>query len=280
LIVQRHELDGTLLAKDLDENVYHDYAKLMEEETEVCEAVPVPSNHPLYILYTSGTTGAPKGVVRDHGGTCVSVQWAIRNIFNCGKGDTFQAMSDIGWVVGHTNIVYGPLLTCSKSVFFEGKPITPNPGIVWELCAKYKTKVLYMAPTGLRVIKKMDYEAEYVQKFDLTALETFHVVGERCDPDTIKWSHRHLKDTMLNDTWWQTETGWPMAGNMFNIEEFGKIYPTLPGSVSRPIPGYDLKVFDEANQEVPAGTLGKIVIKMPMPPSFMLTLWGNDEAFV
>jgi propionyl-CoA synthetase len=279
LIKQRTELDGKLLAKDLNE-FYHDYSALMAEEHEVQEAVPVPSNHPLYILYTSGTTGAPKGIVRDQGGCTVMLNWSMSSVFNLHRHDRFFATSDIGWVVGHSFIVYGPLLRGATSVFFEGKPITPNPGKVWEMCQNYRAKVLYIAPTGLRIVKKLDYDGEWPKKYDLSSIESIGVVGERCDPDTIKWVHRIVPHALINDTWWQTESGVPMCCNLLNIKEFGPMYPTLPGSVTRPVPGYDIRIFDEANEEVKNGVLGKVVIKMPMPPTFMLTLWGNDAAFI
>lgn len=172
LIKQRTELDGALLYKDVNEH-YHCMDTLMEGEKEVAAAVPVPSTHPLYILYTSGTTGEPKGIVRDTGGTTVGLDFCMRSVFNIHKGDTMQSMSDIGWVVGHSFIVYGPLIRCGSSVFFEGKPITPNAGKAWEMCQTYKSKCLYMAPTGLRIIKKLDYDGEYVKKYDLSKLESF-----------------------------------------------------------------------------------------------------------
>lgn len=210
----------------------------------------------------------------------MSLDFSMKSVFNLHKGDTFQAMSDIGWVVGHSQIVYGPLIVGASSIFFEGKPIVPNVGKTWDLIEKYKSKCLYIAPTGLRIIKKLDYDGEYIKKADLSCLESVSVVGERCDPDTIRWIHRHIPHVLINDTWWQTESGVPMCGNLLNIREFGPMYPTLPGSVTRPVPGYDIRIFDEENNEVGPGVLGKVVIKLPMPPSFMLTLWGNDEAFI
>lgn len=191
-----------------------------------------------------------------------------------------QSMSDIGWVVGHSFIIYGPLLQCAASVFFEGKPVTPDVGITWEMAERYQSKTVYMAPTGLRIIKKLDYDGEWVKKYDVSKMEVFALVGERCDPESMKWVHNILPHVLLNDTWWQTETGWPICSNLTNIAEFGPVYPTLPGSVTKPIPGYDVRVFNEANEECDPNELGKVVIKMPLPPSFMLTLWGNDEAFI
>jgi propionyl-CoA synthetase len=204
----------------------------------------------------------------------------MAHVFNVHHDSVHFAGSDIGWVVGHSFIIYGPLLRGSASVFFEGKPVVPDPGVMWQKCEQYKVSSLYMAPTAVRVIKKMDYEGEHVKKYDTSSVKTYSLVGERCDPDTIKWMHRHLPHVIINDTWWQTETGWPICANLPNFEVWGKILPTLPGSVTRPVPGYDVKVFNEANEECPANELGKVVIKMPLPPAFMLTLWGNDQAFI
>ena len=252
----------------------------MNTTEEVAECVPVESEHPLYILYTSGTTGAPKGIVRDTGGTTVGLNYCMRSVFNVNKGSVHFAGSDIGWVVGHSFIVYGPLLRCSSCVFFEGKPVVPNPGVIWDRVQKYRVTSLYMAPTGVRVVKKEDYEGTWVKKYDTSSIDGFLLVGERCDPDTITWIHRHFPHVKINDTWWQTETGYPITGNLLNIAEFGKIFPTLPGSVTKVVPGFDVRIFSEENKEVGPGELGKVVIKMPLPPSFMLTLWGNDQAFI
>ena len=163
---------------------------------------------------------------------------------------------------------------------FEGKPITPNAGIVWQKVQQYRVNMLFMAPTGVRVIKKDDYEGEYAKKWDTSSLNGFCMAGERCDPDTIHWLNRNLPSAMINDTWWQTETSWPICGNLLNIANNGPVFPTLAGSVTKPMPGYDLKVFDDENNEVAPGKLGKVVIKLPMPPAFMLSLWGNDKVFI
>lgn len=158
------------------------------------------------------------------------------------------ATSDVGWVVGHTNIVYGPLIRGCSSVFFEGKPITPHAGIIWEKVEQYKVTALYMAPTGVRIIKKFDYDGEWMKKYDLSSMDNYSVVGERCDPDTIKWMHRHFPLAIINDTWWQTETGWPICGNLTNLTLFDKVFPTLPGSVTRAVPGNDVRIFDDSNK--------------------------------
>lgn len=280
LIKQRFELDGRLYQDGLDPKVYSDYDELMSTTKHIADCVALPSNHPSYILYTSGTTGAPKGIVRDIGGTQVGINFAMENCYNVHRDSVSFATSDIGWVVGHSNIVYGPLLRGGASVFFEGKPITPHPGIVWEKVEEYGVTMLFMAPTGVRVIKKEDYEGEWTKKYDVSSIDGFCLAGERCDPDTVGWVNKHLPSARINDTWWQTETSWPICANLLNTNDNGPLFPTLPGSVTKPLPGYDLKVFNENNEEVKLGELGKVVIKLPMPPAFMLSLWGNDQAFI
>ena len=274
LIVQRHEVHyETTLNKD----VYFDYHEEMQNMKEGMDAVPVNSNHELYILYTSGTTGQPKGIVRDTGGTVVALNYVMDVVFNLQPGDTWFAGSDIGWVVGHSFIVYGPLIRGTTTIFFEGKPVmTPDPGAFWRIVEQYKPHSIYCAPTAIRVIKKEDSKGEYIKKYDTSSLKSILLVGERCDPDTINWLESKFPKCFFNDTWWQTETGWPICSNFGNLHKF----PTNPGSCTKVVPGYIVDILDDNNEVVDPPTLGKVSIRCPPPPSFMCTLWGNDEAFV
>jgi propionyl-CoA synthetase len=273
LIVQRHDVVYEL---NLNPDVYKDYHEEMQKVKVGAECVPVNSNHELYILYTSGTTGQPKGIVRDTGGTVVGLNYIMDIVFNIQPGDVWFSGSDVGWVVGHSFIVYGPLIRGGTTIVYEGKPVgTPDPGAFWRLVEQYKPHSIYCAPTAIRVIKKEDYKGEYIKKYDLSSLKSILLVGERCDPDTINWLESKFPHVLLNDTWWQTETGWPICSNFGNLHMF----PTNPGSCTKVVPGYEVHILDDNNEPVEPPTLGKVSIKCPPPPSFMLTLWGNDEAF-
>lgn len=238
----------------------------------------------LHFLDTSGTTGQPKGIVRDCGGTTVALNWVMDKVFNVQTGSTFFAASDIGWVVGHSFIIYGPLIRGAASVVFEGKPVgTPDAGTFWRVASQHNCHCIYAAPTAIRIIKKLDYEGKEMKKYDLSKLRTFHLVGERSDPDTIRWLTEKFPGVFLNDSYWQTETGWPICSNFDNLHKF----PTKAGSATKPCVGYEVEILgsdpddhDTFNKPVPAGVLGNVSIKLPMPPSFMLTLWKNDEFFI
>ncbi|MEZ5686620.1 MAG: propionyl-CoA synthetase [Paracoccaceae bacterium] len=239
------------------------------------ECVPVEGNHPAYILYTSGTTGQPKGVVRHTGGHLVALHWSMKAIYNIEAGDRFWAASDVGWVVGHSYICYGPLLAGATTVVFEGKPVgTPHPGVFWRIIQNHRIKSFFTAPTALRAIKREDPTGEWIKRYKLHDLQALFLAGERADPDTVKWAQEHLGVPVV-DHWWQTETGWAIAANPIGIE----VLPTKIGSPTVPMPGYDVQVLDEGGHPVKAGELGAIAIKLPLPPGTLPTLWNAEARF-
>jgi propionyl-CoA synthetase len=239
------------------------------------DCVPVAATDPLYILYTSGTTGRPKGVVRDNGGHAVALHWSMANIYDVQAGDVFWAASDVGWVVGHSYIVYGPLLAGCTTVIYEGKPVgTPDPGAFWRVISEHGVKVMFTAPTAIRAIKKEDPAGEHCARYDLSQLQALFLAGERCDPDTLNWAQQLLERPVI-DHWWQTETGWAIAANPLGIEPL----PVKSGSPSRPMVGYDVRVLDDQGDEQPTGAMGDICIKLPLPPACLPTLWNNDARF-
>ncbi|MCA0996710.1 propionate-CoA ligase PrpE [Alloyangia pacifica] len=242
---------------------------------EPAECVPVEGNHPAYILYTSGTTGQPKGVVRHTGGHLVALNWTMKNIYNVEPGDRFWAASDVGWVVGHSYICYGPLIHGNTTIVFEGKPIgTPDAGTFWRVISEHKVKSFFTAPTAFRAVKREDPKGEFVKKYDLSCLQAVYLAGERADPDTIKWAQDQLNVPVI-DHWWQTETGFAIAANPLGIEEM----PVKLGSPSVPMPGYDVRILDEGGHEVKDGELGAIAIKLPLPPGTLPTLWNAEARF-
>ena len=270
IIYQREALNVELIpGQDIDWNE-------VVKDVSLTDPVEVQANDPLYILYTSGTTGKPKGVVRDNGGHAVSLKWSMKNIYNVEPGDVYWAASDIGWVVGHSYIVYAPLLHGCTTILFEGKPVgTPDAGTFWRIISEYKVKVLFTAPTALRAVKRDDPNGKFIKKFDLTSLQSLFLAGERADPDTVLWLERKLKVPII-DHWWQTETGWPVAANPLGIESL----PIKTGSPTLAMPGYDVRVLSENGNEVPKGTLGAISIKLPLPPGALPSLWNADDRFI
>ncbi|MBF9238990.1 AMP-binding protein [Hymenobacter sp. BT683] len=251
-----------------------DYQELLQAEPVA--AVPVPATHTLYILYTSGTTGRPKGVVRDHGGHAVALRFSMKAVYGLAPGDTMFAGSDIGWAVGHSYIVYGPLLQGCTSVLFEGKPVrTPDAGTFWRLVAQHKVQVMFTAPTAIRAIKKEDSEGLLARQYDLSSLRQLFLAGERCDPATYTWAGQLLGVPVV-DHWWQTESGWPMLATMVGLEGMP---PPRAGSAGFPVPGYNVQILDEEGAPVPAGVTGLVAVKLPLPPGCLPTLWNDDVRF-
>ena len=240
------------------------------------ECVPVAATDPLYILYTSGTTGQPKGVVRDNGGHLVALKWTMKNIYGVDPGDVYWAASDVGWVVGHSYIVYGPLSHGNTTILYEGKPVgTPDAGAFWRVISEHKVKTMFTAPTAFRAIKREDPAGALIKRYDLSNFKALFLAGERCDPDTLHWAKNHLQVPVI-DHWWQTETGWPVCANCLGIETL----QVKPGSPSKPVPGWDVRVLDLENRESKPGEIGTLVIKLPLPPGAFPTLWNADERFV
>ncbi|MEW8163963.1 MAG: propionyl-CoA synthetase [Candidatus Thiodiazotropha endolucinida] len=265
----------TQLAAELQDGRDFDWEESVAQADPV-DCVPVEATDPLYILYTSGTTGQPKGVVRDNGGHAAALLWSMKNIYNVEAGDVYWAASDVGWVVGHSYIVYGPLLAGCTTVIYEGKPVgTPDPGAFWRMISEYKVKVLFTAPTAFRAIKKEDPQGAYMSKYDIGCMDALFLAGERCDPDTLHWAETML-DKPVVDHWWQTETGWAIAANPMGVEPL----PIKAGSPTVSMVGYDVRVLDDQGVEKPAGEMGDIVIKQPLPPACLPTLWNNEQRFV
>ncbi len=269
ILLQRAQCSAAMVAgRDLDR------ADLMAT-AEPMDCVPVAATDPLYILYTSGTTGMPKGVVRDNGGHAVALKWSMQAIYGVDAGDVFWAASDVGWVVGHSYIVYGPLLRGCTTLLYEGKPVgTPDPGAYWRVVEQHKVNVLFTAPTAFRAIKREDSAGDYMRKYDRSSLRTLFLAGERCDPDTLTWAQKQLGIAVI-DHWWQTETGWPIGANCVGLGMF----PVKPGSCTKAVPGYDVRILDLNGVEVAPGQIGDVAIHLPLPPGCLPTLWQNDARY-
>ena len=270
LILQRPELKADMVAgRDID------WDEAMAR-AQPADCVPVAATDPLYVIYTSGTTGKPKGVVRDNGGHAVALRWSMEAVYGAKPGDVFWAASDVGWVVGHSYIVYAPLLQGCTTILYEGKPVgTPDAGAFWRLCEEHKVNVLFTAPTAFRAIKKEDPSGTLVKKYDMSAFRMLFLAGERGDPDTIEWAGKILGVPVI-DNWWQTELGWPALSNCMGIEPL----PVRPGSPTKPVPGFDIRILDEEGRDKGADDIGSLVIKLPLPPGSLTTLWNNDDGFV
>ncbi|PRY59431.1 propionyl-CoA synthetase [Knoellia remsis] len=274
IVLQREQATAEVGVRDTDwEEMTWDEVMA---DAEPADPVAVKATDPLYILYTSGTTGRPKGIVRDNGGHAVALRWSMPNIYGINEGDTWFTASDVGWVVGHSYIVYAPLLTGASSVLYEGKPVgTPDAGAFFRVIQDYGVKAMFTAPTAYRAIKRDDPDGELLRDYDLSSLETLFLAGERLDPDTWQWATDRLGVPVV-DNWWQTETGWPIASSLRGLEPM----PIKPGSPSVPVPGYAVQILDETGSPLPAGEEGAIAIRLPLPPGTLPTLWGDDDRYV
>ncbi len=270
VILQRPQAAAEMVeGRDLD------WAELVSR-AEPVDCVPVAATDPLYILYTSGTTGQPKGVVRDNGGHAVALAWSMKNLYGVEPGEAYWAASDVGWVVGHSYIVYAPLIHGCTTVLYEGKPVgTPDPGAFWRVISQHGVSVMFTAPTAFRAIKRDDPNGTHIGRYDMSRFRTLFLAGERCDPATLEWAEAHLGIPVI-DHWWQTETGWPVVSNPLGIEPM----PVKPGSPTVPVPGYDVRVLDEDGHEQAPGEIGAIVVKLPLPPGTLPTLWNADRRYV
>ncbi|MDA0702740.1 MAG: propionyl-CoA synthetase [Proteobacteria bacterium] len=270
MVLQRPQCAATMV-----EGRDHDWAEAVAT-AEPADCVPVLATDPLYILYTSGTTGRPKGVMRDNGGHLVALNWSMKNVYGVEPGEVYWAASDVGWVVGHSYIVYAPLIHGNTTILFEGKPVgTPDAGVFWRIIAEHGVTTLFTAPTAFRAIKKEDPDGKLIGQYDLSKFRTLFLAGERSDPDTLVWAETKLKVPVI-DHWWQTESGWPMAANCIGIERL----PIKHGSPTRAVPGYDVQVVDDACRPIKRGDIGSIVVKLPLPPGCLPTLWNADQRFI
>jgi len=268
VILQRPQCAASMTDRDLDWN------EAMAQASPA-DCVPLAATDPLYILYTSGTTGHPKGVVRDNGGHAVALRYSMEAIYDARPGEVFWAASDVGWVVGHSYIVYAPLLAGCTTLLYEGKPVgTPDAGAFWRVISQHGVRILFTAPTAFRAIKREDPNGEQMRRYDLSGFRNLFLAGERCDPDTLLWAQKLLKVPVI-DHWWQTETGWPISANALGLG----MLPIKPGTATKPVPGYDVRILDPAGQEVDANQTGSIAIKLPLPPGCLPTLWKDDAGF-